>query len=623
MCGITGWVDFDLDMNLQSNVLQLMTNSLVNRGPDAQGVWHDAHAALGHRRLSIVDLEGGVQPMGASVANSGPSNASTIGTADAVVTYCGEIYNYKELREELLQHNHRFETNSDTEVLLRSYLQWGADMAEHLNGMYAVGIWDRRSEELLLIRDRMGVKPLYYYPTATGILFGSEPKAILANPAVPRRVSLTGLREIFDMIKTPEQTAYEGMSEVRPGSMVRFSRKGLSKNTYWALQAKPHEDDYETTVATVRELLFDAVNRQMSADVPVCTLLSGGLDSSTITAFAAKGIAPEKVRSFSVDFTNNMEKFEVDAVRGAPDAPFARALAEHVRSQHTEVLLDSAELLDPAVRDSVLRALDMPSVYWGDMWPSLYLLFRAIKQHSTVALSGEAADEIFGGYRWFHNPAAVQADTFPWLTRGSSRYFGGSGLLAPELIGQLDTETYRKERYHEAIAEVPVLTGESSTDRRMREITYLNLTRFLQTLLDRNDRMSMAVGVEVRVPFCDHRLVDYVFNVPWSMKNTDGREKSLLRAAAQDLLPEAITKRVKSPYPATQDPRYENGLRQELAALIADANSPARPLLDLKKASTWMQQTDMTVSQPYNRGSLEAALSLNHWMREYAVDFAA
>jgi asparagine synthase (glutamine-hydrolysing)/amidotransferase len=256
------------------------------------------------------------------------------------------------------------------------------------------------------------------------------------------------------------------------------------------------------------------------------------------------------------------------------------------------------------------------------MWPSLYLLFRAIKNHSTVALSGEAADEIFGGYKWFHNPAAIQADTFPWLTPGSSRYFGGLGLLAPDLRGQLDIEAYRKERYLDALKEVPVLPGESAIDRRMREITYLNLTRFLQTLLDRNDRMSMAVGLEVRVPFCDHRLVDYVFNVPWHMKNADGREKSLLRAAAKEVLPDVIYNRVKTPYPATQDPRYENGLREELAELLTDNHAPARPLLDLKKATTWTKRTDAAVSHPYNRGSLEATLSLNRWMKEYDLELA-
>ena len=486
MCGIVGWVDFELDMNLKIDVVRKMTASLANRGPDAEGVWHDSIAALGHRRLAVIDLRGGGQPM----------QGGTMGLDQAVLTYCGELYNYKELRQELQSAGQLFDTKSDTEVLLKAYLQWNEGSVARLNGMYALGIWDRRRQELLLIRDRMGVKPLFYYPTRDGILFGSEPKAILANPAARRRVSLDGLREIFDMVKTPEMTVYDGMYEVRPGCIVRFSRKGLSKSVYWALEARPHLDSYDKTVNSVREILSDTVKRQIIADVPVCMLLSGGLDSSILTAFSARDRAPEIIRSFSVDFRSNINSFDVDAVRGSPDAPFARKLADHVGALHTEVLLDSGEILDREVRNNVLRALDMPSVYWGDMWPSLYLLFREIRRHSTVALSGEAADEIFGGYRWFHNPAVIQADTFPWLTSGSARYFGGSALLSPALLSKLDIATYRKDRYSDALKEVPLLLGESKIDRRMREITYLNLTRFLQTLLDRTDRMSMAVGLE-------------------------------------------------------------------------------------------------------------------------------
>jgi asparagine synthase (glutamine-hydrolysing) len=612
MCGIAGWVDFELNMGTEVNVIRRMTGSLARRGPDAEGFWHDSHIALGHRRLSIIDLAGGRQPM----------EAGTIGDPHAVVTFCGEIYNYRELRSELKLAGHVFETDSDTEVLLKSYLQWGESMTARLNGMYALGIWDRRTEELVLVRDRLGVKPLYYYRTPHGILFGSEPKAILANPIVPRRVSLTALREIFDMVKTPGQTVYADMFELRPGHLLRFSRKGLASRAYWTLQAEPHVDDYETTVHTVRDILFDAVSRQMVADVPVCTLLSGGLDSSIVTAFAGKSLAPRQVRSFSVDFNANMRSFEADVIRGSTDAPFARILAQHTGTDHTEVLLDSSELLDRTVRDNVMRALDMPSVYWGDMWPSLYLLFRAIKRHSTVSLSGEGADELFGGYAWFRNPAAILSKTFPWLAQDSSEYFGGTGLLAPDVLEQLDVATYRQDRYLDALKEVPVLLGESPGERRMREMTYLNLTRFLQTLLDRSDRMSMAVGLEVRVPFCDHRLVEYVFNVPWRMKTAGGREKGLLREAARNFLPDAVYRRLKTPYPVTQDPQYENGLREQLGELLADQHAPVRPLLDLKKAAAWMKRTDAAVSHPRDRSSLEATLSLDRWMREYAVNLA-
>lgn len=608
MCGIAGWVDFQRDLREWRTTAQAMTDTMACRGPDAEGLWLDPYVALGHRRLSVIDLEGGRQPM--------------IEDGSATLIFCGEVYNFGELRTELVSHGHHFHTRSDTEVVLRAYLQWGEGMAEWLNGMFALAIWDSRLEELILVRDRMGIKPLYYYPTPHGVLFSSEPKAILANPLASRRVDADGLREVLDMVKTPESAVFSGMYEVRPGHVVRVRRSGISKRTYWALRAREHTDDLDTTIRTVRELLEDTVTRQLVADVPLCTLLSGGLDSSALTALAAKTLADQRraaVRSFSVDFAGAAERFEPDAVRGAPDAPFVRELARHVAAEHTEVVLGSGDLIDPGVRAAVLRATDLPPAYWGDMWPSLYLLFRAVREQSTVALSGESADELFGGYQWFHNPRAIAADTFPWLTTGSARYFGGLSLLGGGMKEKLDIPGHRLARYHEALAEVPVLPGESTSERRMREVTYLNLTRFVQTLLDRKDRMSMAVGLEVRVPFCDHRLVEYVFNVPWAMKSFDGREKSLLRAAAADLLPKSIVDRVKTPYPATQDRSYEQALRHELAKLLTDSNAPVLPLLDVDRARRLADRTTGTISQPYDRGGLEMALWLNKWLVSYDV----
>ncbi|AUY53123.1 asparagine synthase (glutamine-hydrolyzing) [Streptomyces sp. CB01881] len=609
MCGVTGWVDFGRDLSREYEILRAMTDTLACRGPDAEGTWLDRHAAFGHRRLAVIDIEGGTQPMLGGTGAAG----------QIVLTFSGEIYNFRELRQELASFGHEFRTKSDTEVVLRAYLQWGASFAERLNGMFGLGLWDPRSQELLLVRDRMGIKPLYYFPTRDGVLFGSEPKAILANPLAPREVDADGLREVLDMVKTPEHAVFRGMYEVRPGHIVRVTRSGLTKHRYWSLEARPHTDDLDTTVRTVRELLEDTVRRQMVSDVPLATLLSGGLDSSAVTALAAGTVGPGRLRSFSVDFSAASDRFEPDAVRLEADAPFARELARHVKADHTEILLDSRELLDPAVRSAVLRATDLPPAYWGDMWPSLYLLFQAVRQHSTVALSGESADELFGGYRWFHNPRAVKADTFPWLTSGSSRYFGGLRLLDSGLLEKLDLPGYREARYREALDEVPALPGEDGLERRMREITYLNLTRFVQTLLDRKDRMSMAVGLEVRVPFCDHRLVEYVANVPWSMKSFDGREKSLLRAATADLLPASIVERNKTPYPTTQDPGYERGLRKETAAILADRSAPVHLLLDAGKARTALDRPQGVVSRSYDRGSLELAVWLNRWLTEYNV----
>ncbi|MCY1291436.1 Asparagine synthetase [glutamine-hydrolyzing] 3 [compost metagenome] len=468
----------------------------------------------------------------------------------------------------------------------------------------------------------MGVKPLYYFPTPDGVIFGSEPKALLANPLVPRKVRADGLREILEMVKTPGHAVFAGMREVMPGELVKVGRGGLVRRHYWKLEAREHCHTLDQTIRHTRELLEDIVDRQIVADVPLCSLLSGGLDSSIITALASRKLLAagrENINSFSVDFVDHGIGFTGDAVRGTPDGPFVRDLVERIQSSHQEIVLDSRELADPTLRRRIVRALDLPPAYWGDMWPSLYRLFEEVRKHSTVALSGESADEVFGGYRWFHDPEAIRAETFPWLTSVTARYFDGKSLFDPGLLEQLQMQDFLRDSYAQAIAAAPLRPGESPTEQRMRQMSYVNLTRFVQTLLDRKDRMSMAVGLEVRVPFCDHRLVEYAFNIPWTMKAFDGREKSILRAATRDLLPESITERVKSPYPSTQDPAYERELRLAMASILADSNAPVRPLLDVERVRTTLDNPIGSISPMYDRMGMELVVGLNTWISEYTV----
>ncbi|MFG2136929.1 asparagine synthase (glutamine-hydrolyzing) [Streptomyces sp. NPDC048650] len=608
MCGITGWISYDHDLTTRRPTLEAMTGTMACRGPDAAGILLDTHAALGHRRLAVIDVDGGRQPM--TVERDGRTVLAT--------TYSGEVYNHRELRAELTRLGHAFRTRSDTEVVLHAYLQWGESFAERLNGMYAFALWDPRTEQLLLVRDRMGIKPLYYHPTPDGVLFGSEPKAILAHPSVRPTVDAEGLAELITFTKTPGHAVYKGMHEVRPGHLVRVGRGGITVKRYWALEAREHTDDLAATVTHIRELLDDIVARQLIADVPLCTLLSGGLDSSAITALAAKELAAQgggPVRSFAVDFTGHTENFTPDDLRGTPDGPYAHALAEHVSADHHDIVLDTTDLMDPGHRAAVLAARDLPSGF-GDGDTSLYLLFKAVREQSTVALSGESADEVFGGYRWFHDPESVHADTFPWIAAGlPGRFAGGNatreGLLDRALLAKLDLRGYQDHRYREALTEVPHLDGDTGLQRRMREISHLHLTRLVQVLLDRKDRAGMAVGLEVRVPFCDHRLVDYVFNTPWSMKTFDGREKSLLRAATRDVLPDLVADRIKSPYPSTQDPRYNEALRVGLKDLVADRNAPVRPLL---AAGVIAEVTADGAAHDIRPGA-ELVLGMDAWLR--------
>jgi asparagine synthase (glutamine-hydrolysing) len=614
MCGIAGWVDYERDATQDREIARRMTETMAKRGPDDEGLWISPRAALGHRRLSIIDLTGGRQPM----------IAAEDGAPAAVLVYTGEAYNFHELRAELLALGHRFETRSDTEVVLRAYLQWGAAFPERLNGMFALALWDARRQELLLVRDRMGIKPLYYQPAPAGVIFGSEPKAILAHPLAHPVVDADGLREIISFIKTPGHAVFRDMREVRPGHVVHVRREGITERRYWSLEARPHTDDLPTTIRTVRELLEDIVTRQLVSDVPLCTLLSGGLDSSAVTALAQRALSAAgagPVRSFSVDFVGQSENFQADEYRATPDAPFVADVARHVASAHSDIVLSAAELADPAARAAVLGARDLP-ISLGDMDASLYLLFQAIRRHSTVALSGESADEVFGGYLWFHDAASVAAETFPWIAfrwkRGGARSFFWPTLLDPGILQKLDVDGYVADRYRDALAEVPRLDGETGHERRMREVCYLHLTRFLQVLLDRKDRMSMATGLEVRVPFCDHRLVQYVFNTPWSMKTFDGYEKSLLRAASTDLLPRSVLERRKSPYPATQDPAYEEALRGQLGELLARGDAPVLPLLDLDRARALAKGGGAGRSE-FDRAPMEQALLLDAWLTRYGV----
>ncbi|MFF4777091.1 asparagine synthase (glutamine-hydrolyzing) [Microtetraspora fusca] len=609
MCGIAGWVDYDRDLRAERDVALAMTETMSCRGPDAEGLWTEPHAALGHRRLAIIDIEGGRQPMA----------AEHDGRVLAVLTYSGEVYNFRELRAELAARGHRFRTESDTEVVLEAYLEWGEDFVDRFNGMYAFAIWDARREELLLVRDRMGIKPLYYYPTPSGVLFGSEPKAILANPLAERVVDADGLRELLAFVKTPESAVYRGMYEVRPGQIVRVRREGLTKRRYWRLESREHTDDLPTTISTIRGLLDDIVGRQLISDVPLCTLLSGGLDSSAVTALAARSLGSTKVRSFSVDFAGYTENFQPDTMRDTPDGPYVKDVVEHIGADHTDIVLNSADLMNPVVRAAALRARDIPAGM-GDMDTSLYLLFKAIRERSTVALSGESADEVFGGYRWFHDPETVNAGTFPWLaTVGVGHRNGLTTLFDEPLLRKLDIPAYRADAYQQALAEVESLPGEGGLQKRMREVSHMHLTRFVQILLDRKDRMSMAVGLEVRVPFCDHRLVEYVFNTPWAMKTFDGREKSLLRAATQDVLPRSVVERRKSPYPSTQDPAYERALQAETARLLGRDDLALAPLLDLTKARNVLDHEVGTTSLQENRTAMEQFVQFNAWMEEYGV----
>ncbi|GII85883.1 asparagine synthetase B [Sphaerisporangium siamense] len=610
MCGIAGWVDYGRDLRAEENVIRAMTDTMIHRGPDGGDVWLSRHAAFGHRRLAVIDIEGGAQPMAVGDAADG---------TQVVITYGGEIYNFTELRAELAARGHGFGTRSDTEVVLRAYLEWGEAAVERLNGMFAFAIWDARTQELLLARDRLGVKPLYYAVAGDRLLFGSEPKVLLAGP-LRAEVDAEGLAELFAVptAPTPGRTVYRGMEQLRPGHVVRFSRSGVRTTRYWTLSSHPHPDDLDATARRVRDLLADAVRRQLVSDVPIGMLLSGGLDSSALTALAVtESGAPDKLPTFSVEFPPSEEPQRLGQWNRAADLPYAREVATALGTAHIGVLVDGGGLLRHG--GAGLTARDRPG--WGEPDTSLYLLSRGVREHVTVALSGDVSDEIFGGYPFFRGITSAPGaplESFPWAPPGLP---ATADLLLPDVARAVRPQEYARERLREALAEVPRASGEDPEDRRAREITYLALTRWLPALLDRTDRMSMAASLEVRVPFADHRLIEYLWNVPWRFKTAGGTPKGLLGLALADLLPRSVLRRAKSGYPASSSPAFYAEMRAQVDDLLS-RDAPVFQLADRAKIARWVRNDTILPgprAAPHPTGGLDFLLTLDRWLTSYRV----
>ncbi|NLG68911.1 MAG: asparagine synthase (glutamine-hydrolyzing) [Firmicutes bacterium] len=625
MCGVAGWVDFGRDLTGLREQVEAMGATLACRGPDACGLWVSPHAVLAHRRLVVLDPQGGQQPM-----------ARDRDGRRYVIVYNGELYNTDEIRAELASRGWRFRGYSDTEALLLAYVEWGPACLARFNGIFAFAIWDEASRRLFMARDRLGVKPLFYAEREGGLLFGSELKALLAHPLVPPEVDAEGLAEVLVMgpARTPGHGVFRGVHELKPGwwlsfepdvpvgssGPVRQPQGRLVCRRYWALESRPHPDDLRTTVATVRGLLEDSVRRQLISDVPVCTLLSGGLDSSGISALAARVYrerAMPPLRTFSVDYEDNDRHFRSSEFQPDADGPWVQRVSAWLGTVHRRVLIGAEALVEAL--DQAVVARDLPGM--ADIDASLLLFAREVKREATVALSGECADEVFGGYPWFWREEDLRADAFPWTRRLDARL----RLLAADVAEAIQPRLYLERRYREALEEVPRLAGEPPDQARLREVAYLSLTRFMPTLLDRKDRMTMAVGLEARVPYCDHRLVEYVWNVPWSMKTCDGQPKGLLRRALAGVLPDDVLARRKSPYPKTHHPAYAAAVRRRLQQVLADPASPLLPLVDMGQVRALTEGDGRALDVPWY-GQLMTGpqmmaylVQLDTWLRRYRV----
>lgn len=599
MCAIAGIIG----LPVQPEVTDAMLATMARRGPDGNGTYKGNGCALLHSRLAIIDPDGGAQPMSLSWEGQ-----------RYILVYNGELYNTGELRQELLQCGHSFTGHSDTEVVLHAYAQWGADCTCRFNGIFAMAVWEEQSRRLFLARDRIGVKPLFYMLHDGGLLFASEIKTILRYPTVQPEMDAQGAAQLLLLGpgRIPGMTAFRNILELEPGQQAFYAEGRLDIRRYWYLADREHTDSFEQTAEKVRFLVEDAIRRQMVSDVPIGCFLSGGLDSSIITAVCAAELPG--LDTFSLDYQDNDKYFVAGKFQPNADSEYIRLMQQNINSQNHWTVLTPEELLQRLEPATVAR--DLPGM--ADVDLSLLAFCEDIRSHVKVALSGECADEIFGGYPWYRDPAVRDTAGFPWAQNTASRL----KLLNPDLRASLDGEEFVQELYLDTVRAADVLPGTVPLERRMKEMVTLNFRWFMQTLLDRKDRMSMYHGLEVRVPFCDYRIAEYLYSVPWEFKDYQGKEKGLLRYAVRDLLPQQILHRKKSPYPKTHHPEYMRLVRGALERLLERKDAPlfalcrrdsVKELLDSDPAWPWYGQL-MTLPQTF-----AYLLQVEFWLEHYHV----
>ena len=613
MCSIAGMINLKKNYlcykTYNTLVVRDMAESMRHRGPDSYGEWVGEHAAFAHTRLAVIDPEGGAQPM-----------SRTVEGYEFVITYNGELYNTDDLKKTLCGFGYHFTTSSDTEVLLYAYIHYGEKCAALLNGIYSFCIWDSMRQRVFACRDRFGVKPFFYTVLKDTVLFSSEIKGLFRHPTFSAAVDKTGLQELFAIspARTQGVGVFKDVLELRPAHSMIIDRSGIRIFPYWSLKSHEHTDSYDDTVLKVRQLVTDSIKRQLVSDVPIATLLSGGLDSSIISAVAALWMKEQgkTLCTYSFDYADNDKYFKASSFQPDADRPWVERMAEQFGTEHTCLECDNTELIEYLT--DAMRYKDLPGM--ADVDASLLYFCREIKKRHTVILSGECADEIFGGYPWFRSEKAFNTPGFPWSYDMSLR----NSILKPQVANTLELEKYSRMRYDESIAEVPRFDGDSPEEARRREISYLNINWFMTNLLDRKDRMSMASGLEVRVPFCDHRIVEYVWNIPWEMKNKDNVSKSILREAAKGILPDDVLYRKKSPYPKTHNPKYEMLAKKMLMDIISNPNAPILTFADKKKLEE-LCTSPSDYGKPFF-GQLMAGpqfigylIQLNAWFEEYDV----
>lgn len=605
MCGIAGMLSKDIDLRERRTLIKDISDSLKMRGPDGYGDFTKPYVSLIHRRLAVIDPERGAQPM-------------TFGKY--TIVYNGEIYNTEEIRNELTAAGYSFDTHCDTEIILKAYHLWKEESCKKLNGIFAYAVWDDEAKELFLCRDRIGVKPLYFTQKDGIFAFASRIKSLLLIPEVSSDVDENGLNEIFMLgpAKTIGTAVFKDIKELPPATYLKFSGGKYEIKEYWQLKAAEHTENESETIEHTHFLVTDAIRRQLISDVPLCTFLSGGLDSSIISRVASDDYRRKgkTLDTYSVDYTDNDKYFKKSLFQPNKDSDYIDRISGYLSTDHKNIILDNKDVAHALIESTYAR--NLPG--FTDVDSSLLLFCREVKKEQTVALSGECADEIFGGYPWYHNKDILFEETFPWSRSTNVR----QSILKDGLLK--NGAEYAHARYLETVAKTSYLDTDNKTERRMREMFRLNLDWFMQTLLVRKDVMSMESSLEVRVPFCDYRIVEYAYNMPWSIKSLDGREKGVLRKAFENELPYEITWRKKSPYPKTHNPIYFNEVCKMVKEVLKDKTSPLYDMLNRNKIKELTEDPD-ALSEPWYgqlmRGPqvLAYIVQIYYWIKDNNVNF--
>lgn len=609
MCGIVGIANYTKDLSKDKFILEKMNSTLSKRGPDEDGYFIEDCVLFGHKRLIVIDPKGGKQPMSFKINNT-----------TYTIIFNGQIYNSNELMQDLIEEGFGFDGYCDTEVLLKGFVCWGKNVLTKLNGIFSFAIWNNSTKELFLARDYFGTKPLYYTLINGNFIFSSEIKAILQHPEVTTIVDSSGLCELIGLgpAHTPGTSVFKNIFELKPAHFAIYNSSGLYFERYWKLETKEHTDNFSQTCDTVKFLLDDSIKHQLVSDVPLCVMLSGGLDSSIITAYASNYTNSQKLpylNTFSVDYVDNDKNFVKSDFQPNSDSYYINIMKNKFNTNHHNIIIDTPELVD-CLEDAMV-ARDLPGM--ADVDASLLLFCKYIKKDASVVLSGECSDEIFAGYPWFFRNDALNSNTFPWSLAIAER----QNLLNNNISAQVNLQEYVDYRYNECLSEIEYCPQDSNDTKEKRKITYLTMNWFMQTLLDRSDRMSMFNGLELRVPFCDHRLVQYLWNIPWEIKALNGREKGLLRYIVKDILPSEIVDRKKSPYPKTHNPNYLKKVKNILNDIIINPNSPILSILDKSCIVDIIETNGESFSRPWfgqlmTGPQLMAYLcQVNMWLEKY------